>query len=117
MMKKNKFSPLIIGIITFFVIGTILQHGDNKELITGNLSELIKKDGIEEFEIQEINLPWSYTIFNQKIISEFFILKSKKITVIKYKVIPKGGYPILSLFSTAPRFIRIDRAGMNELIR
>lgn len=116
-MKKNKFSPLIIGIITFFVIGTILQHGDNKELITGNLSELIKKDGIEEFEIQEINLPLSYTIFNQKIISEFFILKSKKITVIKYKVIPIGGYPILSLFSPTPRYIRIDRAGMNELIR
>tara|TARA_B110000503_G_C6885054_1_gene304363 strand:- start:52 stop:396 length:345 start_codon:yes stop_codon:yes gene_type:complete len=112
----KKFAPFIFGILIFIGIFGFKKHERNTNFITKNLSEIIKDNGIEKFEIQEINLPLNYTIFNQKVISNFFILINKKIKVIEYTVVPKGGYPILSIFKSFPSYIRIDSFGMLELM-
>ena len=116
MLSMSKILTFILGILIFIGFLGFKKHERIKNNIIKDLSVIIKDNGIEDFEIQEINLPLNYTFLNHKVTTDFFILVNNKTKVIEYKVVPKGGYPILSIFKSPPRYIRIDNLGMLELL-
>ena len=99
------FLILIGGI---FWVGYV-QHTHNEQSIKETTIELLEKNGFENVVIEGINLPITYTLFSQKVVSEVFIKNNKKLGgSIDVTVTPIEGYPIVSIFDPPSYQIEFD---------
>ncbi|MBL78673.1 MAG: hypothetical protein CMH70_01210 [Nitrosomonadaceae bacterium] len=107
-------------ILSIFIVIICVQgvwmHFINKDSIKETAQGLFEKSFSGNIEVEEINLPLSYTFLAQEVVCEVFYKRGagKKLESIKLIITPTENLPILSAFGLGYT-LRYDPSGLESV--
>ena len=101
-----KWAVLLVVVVWGYI--GVVQHTNNEESIKQTTKELLDEIGYGSFRIEGINLPLSYTLLSQKVVSEVFVEKNGENTIVKITVTPIESYPLVSVITPPSYYVEID---------
>ena len=119
-IEKKKSSGLKWYIVVFLVVVGLWggnKHHGLKESVTETTVKLLNNADYKNLIVDGINLPVSLAFLNISVIADVFFKKNDGgIIVIKVNVTPKGGMPILSIFSDTAFYVNIEPTELMKLL-